>query len=182
VAIAAYYPTVTLGTSAGFEGSAVSRWVEWPSRFWTLGPASVQETLFDGGLRRAQTEEARAAYDASVATYRQTVLTGFQQVEDNLAALRILEQEAQAADAAVTSARKNVVVILNQYEAGTASALDVIVVRAIALSDELTSINVLGNRMTASVLLVEALGGGWSTADLPSGEAVGRKPYKGFPW
>jgi outer membrane protein TolC len=138
--------------------------------------------LYDGGLRRAQTEEARAAYDASVATYRQTVLAGFQQVEDYLAALRILEQEAVAADAAADSAKKNVALTLNQYEAGTASALDVIVVRAIALNDELTSINVLGSRMSANVLLVEALGGGWSTADLASDKFVGQKHYKTCPW
>jgi outer membrane protein TolC len=115
-----------------------------------------------------------------VATYRQTVLTGFQQVEDNLAALGILEQEAKSADAAADSAKKNVVVTLNQYKAGTASALDVIVVRAIALNDELTSINVLGRRLSANVLLVQALGGGWTTADLASDKVVCEKHYKGF--
>ncbi len=94
VALAAYFPTVTLGLTGGFEASSISQWLTWPARFWTLGPAAVQETVYDGGLRRAQTEQARATYDADVATYRQTVLTGFQQVEDNLAALRILEQEA----------------------------------------------------------------------------------------
>ena len=88
VAEAAYYPNITLSATGGFEASTLAQWFTWPSRFWTLGPAAIQETLFEGGLRRAQTEEARAAYDASVATYRQTVLTGFQQVEDNLAALR----------------------------------------------------------------------------------------------
>ncbi len=180
VAEAAYYPNVTLSATAGFEASTLAQWFTWPSRFWTLGPASIQETLYDGGLRRAQTEEACAAYDASVATYRQTVLTGFQQVEDNLAALGILEQEAKSADAAADSAKKNVVVILNQYTAGTASALDVIVVRAIALNDELTSINVLGRRMSANVLLVQALGGGWTTADLASDKVVCEKHYKGF--
>jgi NodT family efflux transporter outer membrane factor (OMF) lipoprotein len=182
VAEAAYYPNVTLSATAGFEGSSLAQWFLWPSRFWTLGPAAVQETLFEGGLRRAQTEQARAAYDASVATYRQTVLTGFQQVEDNLAALRILEQEAKSADAAVDSAKKNVAIILKQYTAGTASALDVIVIQAIALNDELTAVNVLGRRLNANVLLVEALGGGWSTADLPSDKVVGQKQYKGFPW
>jgi len=110
------------------------------------------------------------------------VLTGFQQVEDNLAALRILEQEAKSADAAVDSAKKNVAIILKQYTAGTASALDVIVIQAIALNDELTAVNVLGRRLNANVLLVEALGGGWSTADLPSDKVVGQKQYKGFPW
>ncbi|MGA2936105.1 MAG: efflux transporter outer membrane subunit [Syntrophobacteraceae bacterium] len=182
VAEAAYYPNVTLSATGGFEASSLAQWFLWPSRFWTLGPAAVQETLLDGGLRRAQTEQARAAYDASVATYRQTVLAGFQQVEDNLAALRILEQEAKSADAAADSAKKNVVIIRKQYEAGTASALDVIVVQAIALNDELTAVNVLGRRLNADVLLVEALGGGWSTSDLPSDKVVGQKHYKGFPW
>jgi NodT family efflux transporter outer membrane factor (OMF) lipoprotein len=180
VAEAAYYPNVTLSATGGFEASTLAQWFAWPSRFWTLGPAAVQETLYDGGLRRAQTEEACAAYDASVATYRQTVLTGFQQVEDNLAALRILEQEAQAADAAVDSAKKNVVITTNQYKVGTASALDVIVVQAIALADELTSVNVLGSRMSANVLLVQALGGGWTRADLASDKVVCEKHYKGF--
>jgi NodT family efflux transporter outer membrane factor (OMF) lipoprotein len=182
VAEAAYYPNVTLSATGGFEASTLAQWFTWPARFWTLGPAAIQETLFDGGLRRAQTEEACAAYDASVASYRQTVLTGFQQVEDNLAALRILEQEAKSADAAADAAKKNVVLILNQYEAGTASALDVIVVRAIALNDELTSINVLGRRLSADVLLVQALGGGWSTADLPTDKFVGQKHYKWGWW
>ena len=180
VAEAAYYPNITLSATAGLEASTLAQWFAWPSRFWTLGPAAVQETLYDGGLRRAQTEQACAAYDASVATYRQTVLTGFQQVEDNLAALRILEQEAKSADAAADSAKKNVVLTTKQYEAGTASALDVIVVRAIALNDELTSINVLGRRLGADVLLVEALGGGWTTADLASDKVVGEKHYKGY--
>ncbi|MGO9020733.1 MAG: efflux transporter outer membrane subunit [Syntrophobacteraceae bacterium] len=182
LAEAAYYPNVTLSATGGFEASTLAQWFTWPSRFWTLGPAAVQETLFEGGLRHAQTEEACAAYDASVATYRQTVLTGFQQVEDNLAALRILEQEAKSAGAAADSAKKNVVIILNQYEAGTASALDVIVVRAIALNDELTSINVLGRRLSANVLLVEALGGGWSTDDLATDKFVGQKHYKWGWW
>ena len=94
VAIAAFYPTLTLGASGGFETTNLSKWLTTPSRFWSMGPAAVAETVFDGGLRRAQTQQARAAYDGNVATYRQTVLSGFQEVEDNLAALRILEQEA----------------------------------------------------------------------------------------
>ncbi len=182
VAEAAYYPTVTLSATGGFEASTLAQWFLWPSRFWTLGPALLQQTLLDGGLRRAQTEQARAAYDASVATYRQTVLTGFQQVEDNLAALRILEQEAQAADAAVNSAKKNLNITINRYKVGTASALDVIQTQTIALTNELTAVNVLGRRLNANVLLVEALGGGWSTADLASDKFVGQKQYKGFPW
>ncbi len=182
VAEAAYYPTITLSATGGLEASTVAQWFMWPSRFWTLGPGLMQQTLFDGGLRRAQTEQARAAYDASAAAYRETVLTAFQQVEDNLAALRILEQEAQAQNAAVDSAKKNLTITIDHYKAGIASALDVIVTQTIALSNELSAVNILGRRMNADVLLVEALGGGWSTADLPSDRLVGQKQYKGFPW
>ena len=136
--------------------------------------------MFDAGLRRAQLEQARAAYDASVATYRQTVLTGFQQVEDNLAALRVLEQQAQAQEAAVNASIWNLDITVNHYKAGTASALDVINTQTILLANQLTAVGILGSRMNASVLLVQALGGGWSTADLPSDETVGKKPYKGW--
>ena len=118
--------------------------------------------LFNGGLTKAQVDQACATYDAEVATYRQTVLAGFQQVEDELAALRILEQQAQAQDIAVNSARKNVQITLNQYSAGTASALDVITTEAVALNNELSAANILGNRMTSAVFLVQAIGGGWN--------------------
>ncbi|MDR3556346.1 MAG: efflux transporter outer membrane subunit [Syntrophobacteraceae bacterium] len=161
VAIAAYYPTVTLNASGGFEAASAAQWLVWPARVWSLGPAVLGQTLFEGGLRHAQTEEARAAYDASVATYRETVLAAFQQVEDNLAALRILEQEALVQNEAVDAARKSVAVERNQYKAGIASALDVIVVQAIALNNELTAAKIQGNRMVDDVLLIQALGGGW---------------------
>jgi len=161
VALAAYYPTLTLNASAGFEASHVADWFSWPSRMWTLGPAALQQTVFEGGLRAAQVAQARAAYDASVAAYRQTVLTAFQQVEDELAALRILEQQARAQEIAVNSARKNVQITVNQYKVGTASALDVITTQAIALTNELSAVGILGSRMTAAVLLVQAVGGGW---------------------
>ncbi len=165
VAVAAYYPTLTLNALGGFEASNLAQWFAWPSRFWTLGPAALQQTIFEGGLRHAQVEQARATYDASVAAYRQTVLAGFQQVEDNLAALRILKQEAQAQDIAVNSARKNLDITINHYKVGTASALDVIVTQTIALTNELTAAGILGSRMTASVLLVQALGGGWQVCE-----------------
>jgi NodT family efflux transporter outer membrane factor (OMF) lipoprotein len=171
---AAYYPTLTLTASAGFEASDLSHWLSWPSRFWSFGPA-ITETLYDGGLRGAQTDQARAVYDASVATYRQTVLTGFQEVEDNLAALRILEQEARVQGEAVTSARQSVAVTTNQYRAGTVSYLDVIVTQAALLVNERTAIDILGRRMTASVLLIKALGGGWNISALPSEDDVSRR-------
>ncbi len=163
VAEAAFYPTVTLSASAGFQSSSFSRWLTWPSRFWSVGPA-IAETIFEGGLRRALTEEARAAYDADVAFYRQTVLSGFQQVEDNLAALRILEKEAGAQDEAVKAAEQTVEVIRNQYKAGIVSYLNVIITQAIALNNERTAAQIAGNRLTAAVLLVKALGGGWNVS------------------
>lgn len=169
---AAYYPTITLSASGGFETSHITNWFAWPSRFWTLGPALMRETIFDGGLRGAQTAQARAAYDANVATYRQTVLTGFQEVEDSLSSLRILEQENQVQDDAVRAALQSVEVTTNRYKAGIASALDVIIVKAIALNNQTTAVNILGRRMSAGVLLIKALGGDWKATDLPSGEAV----------
>jgi NodT family efflux transporter outer membrane factor (OMF) lipoprotein len=171
VAVAAFYPTVTLSASNGFESSSLSQWLTAPSRFWSVGP-SISETVFDGGLRRAQTDFARAGYDASVGTYRQIVLTAFQAVEDNLAALRILEQEAQVQDEAVKDAQKSVTLTTNQYKAGTVTYLNVITAQTIALTNEVTAVQILGRRVTAAVLLVEALGGGWNVADLPSIPAV----------
>ncbi|MGZ3538264.1 MAG: efflux transporter outer membrane subunit [Thermodesulfobacteriota bacterium] len=177
VAIAAYYPTVTLIASGGFNSSSVSKWLTWPSRFWSVGPG-ISETVFDGGLRRAQTTQARAAYDANVALYRQTVLTGFQEVEDNLAALRILEEEATAQDEAVKAARQTLTVALNQYKAGTINYLAVIVIQAALLNNEITAVNIAGRRMTAAMLLIKAIGGGWDVSDLPSAKDLGRKEPK----
>jgi NodT family efflux transporter outer membrane factor (OMF) lipoprotein len=165
VAVSAYYPTVTLSGTAGYQSSELSNWLTWPSRLWSLG-AGISETVFEGGLRRAQTAAARAAYDATVASYRQTVLTAFQQVEDNLAALRILEGEAGVQDGAVQAARQSVVVALNQYKAGTVNYLTVVVVQAQSLNNEITALAIQGRRMTAAVNLIQALGGGWSASEL----------------
>ncbi|HMK55732.1 MAG TPA: efflux transporter outer membrane subunit [Dissulfurispiraceae bacterium] len=165
VAIAAYYPNITLSASGGFESSHLSKWLTWPNRFWSVG-ANILETVFDGGLRASLTEQARAAYDADVASYRQTVLTGFQEVEDNLAALRILEEEALVQDEAVKAARQAVALTTNQYRAGTVSYLDVVTVQAIALNNERTALDIAGRRMAASVLLIKALGGGWEGSSL----------------
>jgi NodT family efflux transporter outer membrane factor (OMF) lipoprotein len=166
VAVAAYFPTVTLSASGGLQASHFADWIAWPSRFWSIG-AVASQTVFEGGLRRAQTDQARAAYDANVATYRQTVLTGFQEVEDNLAALRILEEEAGVQDEAVQAAKQSVVVSTNQYKAGTISHLDLLVVQTLALNNERTAIDILSRRLTANALLVKALGGGWTSSDLP---------------
>jgi NodT family efflux transporter outer membrane factor (OMF) lipoprotein len=160
VAVAAYYPNVSMNTTGGFESSSAAKWFSWMGRFWSAG-LSMTETLFDGGLRGAQIDQARTAYDASVASYRQTVLTGYQEVEDNLAAQRILRDEANAQDAAVKASQQSLAVTMNQYQAGIVSYLNVIVAQTIALSNQNTAMNILGRRLNASVLLVQALGGGW---------------------
>jgi NodT family efflux transporter outer membrane factor (OMF) lipoprotein len=165
VAEAAFYPTIALGASAGLQSSSLSKWLKWPSRFWAVGPA-IAETIFEGGLRHALTEDARAAYDANVAFYRQTVLSGFQQVEDNLAALRVLEEEAGVQGEAVKASGQTVEVITNQYKAGIVSYLNVISAQAIALNNERTAAQIMGNRLTAAVLLIKALGGGWNISAL----------------
>jgi NodT family efflux transporter outer membrane factor (OMF) lipoprotein len=160
VAQAAYYPTLQLSASGGLSASSIATWFAWPSRFWSVGP-SMSATLFDGGLRSAQTDQARAVYDAAVAAYRETVLTAFQGVEDNLAALRILEEEAQVQDQAVKAARQVVTITTNQYQAGTVAYLNVLVAQSTALANERTALGLAGQRLAASVLLVKALGGGW---------------------
>jgi NodT family efflux transporter outer membrane factor (OMF) lipoprotein len=174
VAKAAYFPTLSLTGSGGFSGEELSNWLSWPNRVWSVG-AALSETLFDGGLRRSQTDQAQAAYDATVATYRQTVLTAFQEVEDNLAALRILDEESRVQDEAVQASRQSVQVTTNQYTAGMTSALDVIVAQTAQLNNERTAASILGNRMTASVLLIKALGGGWSLSALPSNDDLGSR-------
>jgi outer membrane protein TolC len=175
VAKAAYYPAITLNGSGGFDAATLSKWLVWPSRFWSIG-STAAETILDFGLRGAHTDQAIAAYDASVATYQQAVLTGFQEVEDNLASLRILEEEAAMQDEAVKSARQSVAVSINQYKAGIISYLDVVTVLAIALSNDRTLIDINGRRMSASVLLIKALGGGWNAAALrPADEQAGKK-------
>ncbi|TMQ32352.1 MAG: efflux transporter outer membrane subunit [Planctomycetota bacterium] len=179
VAEAAYYPTVTLTASAGLESSSLSQWLTWPSRFWSVGPA-VSQIVYDGGLRRAQTQQALAAYDVSIATYRQTVLTAFQGVEDNLAALRILEEEAKVQDEAVKASQQSLAVIMNQYKAGIVNYLNVITAQTTALTNQVTAIQILGRRMIANALLVQALGGGWYAADLPSTEEVTHPKRQGL--
>ena len=166
VAMAAYYPTITLSATGGFQAATALQWFTWPSRFWSLGAAAAQ-TIFQGGALVAQTDAARAAYDATVATYRQTVLTGFQEVEDNLAALRILEEEAKVQGEAVKAARLSLTLSTNQYQAGTISTLDLLLVVTNARNIERTAVTILGNRMSASALLIKALGGGWKSSDLP---------------
>jgi len=165
VAEAAFFPSLTLNAAGGFQSPSFANLLTLPNQYWSIG-AAIAQAIFDAGLRRAQKAQAIAAYDGTVATYRQTVLNGFQEVEDNLAALRILEQEATVQDDAVKAARESVTITNNQYKAGTTSYLAVVVVQAAALSNERTALDILGRRLTASVGLIKALGGGWDAAEL----------------
>jgi|GraSoi_2013_60cm_1033757.scaffolds.fasta_scaffold00438_1 NodT family efflux transporter outer membrane factor (OMF) lipoprotein len=167
IARAAYFPTVTLGGTAGFAGTQGSNWFSWPSGFWAVGPA-LAETLFDAGRRRATSESARANYDATVATYRQTSLTAFQEVEDNVAALRILENETQQQQQAVASSQLSLQLFTNRYKGGVDTYLQVITAQTIELANERNAIDILRRRLDASVLLVKALGGGWNASNLPT--------------
>jgi NodT family efflux transporter outer membrane factor (OMF) lipoprotein len=166
VAKSAYYPLVNLAALGGFESGSVTTLLSGPSILWSAGPSALF-TIFDVGRRRAASDQAVAAYDQAVANYRQTVLTGFQQVEDNVAALRILEHEAQVQDQAVVAAQKYLELATTRYKGGVTSYLEVTTAETAALSDELTSVNILGRRMVNAVLLVQALGGGWDSSALP---------------
>jgi NodT family efflux transporter outer membrane factor (OMF) lipoprotein len=166
VARAGYFPLITLSGGGGFESTAITTLIQGPSGLWSLGGAAV-ETLFDAGKRRGISEQARAAYDQNVANYRQTVLSAFQDVEDNLAALRILQEEAQTEDGAVAAAEHSVALSLNRYKGGIANYLEVTTAQSAALSDEVTAVNILTRRMTASVLLIKAIGGGWRASQIP---------------
>jgi len=175
IAKAAYFPTLTLGAEGGFESSAMSNWLSWPSRFFSIGP-SLAETIFDAGLRRATVEQYKAQYDETVATYRQAVLTAFQQVEDNLASLRILSVEIKYQDTAVASAKKNLALTTDRYKLGLDPYLNVLTAQTALLSNQQTAVNIRIQEMTASVGLVEALGGGWSASQIPSSTALISKP------
>jgi NodT family efflux transporter outer membrane factor (OMF) lipoprotein len=176
IARAAYFPTVTLGGTAGFAGTQGSNWFSWPSAFWAVGPG-LAETLFDAGRRRATSESARAGYDAAVATYRQTSLTAFQEVEDNVAALRILENEARQQDEAVASSKDQLQLFTNRYKGGVDTYLQVITAETTELANERNAIDIQRRRMDASVLLVKALGGGWDASKLPTFGARAVRDY-----
>jgi len=169
VAKAGYFPALSLSASTGYQSASLADLFLSPNFFWALGPAVVSQTIFDAGAVRAQTEQARAAYDATVAVYRQTVLTSFQQVEDSLVALRVLGEEARVQDEAVRSARESVLLTTNQYKAGIVSYLNVITAQTIAFTNERAALGIQGQRLTAAVLLIKALGGGWDATKFLEG-------------
>lgn len=171
VQVAAYYPNISLSALGGFESTMVSTLFTTASRVWSLGAAGA-ETVFSAGARPAAVAAARATYDQAVASYRQTVLTAFQQVEDALSSLRILQQQAAAEDIAVASTRKALDVTLNEYRAGTVAYTSVITEQALLLGDQQTALAVRQSRLVQSVALIEALGGGWSATALPAPPAV----------
>jgi NodT family efflux transporter outer membrane factor (OMF) lipoprotein len=177
IAYAAYYPNLTLTGAGGFESSAFHNWLSWPSRFWSVG-ASIPETIFDAGLRRATVQQYVATYNADLAGYRQTVLGAFQQVEDSLAEVRILSKEIQQEQQAVGSAQTYLKLEQARYETGVDPYVDVLVAQTTMLADQQILNNLQVQQMTSAVALVEALGGGWDRSQLPSTQQVTQKPDK----
>jgi NodT family efflux transporter outer membrane factor (OMF) lipoprotein len=177
VAVAAYYPTLTLSAQGGFESSSFTKLLSWPSRFWSIGP-SLSETIFDAGLRRATVLQYEATYNADIASYRQTVLAAFQQVEDNLAAVRILSKQIQEQQAAELSAERYLELAKARYYTGVDTYLNVLVAQTTLLSSQQTLASLRIQVMTDSVQLIEALGGGWDRSQLPTPAQVSEKIYK----
>jgi NodT family efflux transporter outer membrane factor (OMF) lipoprotein len=167
VQIAAYFPDISLSAAYGYSGNPIGSLIQLANRTWSLG-ANATEILFQGGLRSAEVDQARAQYDASVATYRQTVLSALESVEDDLSALRILAQQADAQAKAVALAEEAVTVALNEYRAGVTDYTTVVTSQVTALGDEQTALDIQQQRLFDSVSLIEQMGGGWSDADLPS--------------
>lgn len=167
VAVSAYYPTITLNGVGGFESTTPGTWIQGPSALWALGGSAI-ETLFDAGRRHAITQQARDAYDMQVANYRQTVLVAFQEVEDNLVALRVLDEEAGVEAGAVDSARRSLLISTKRYKGGVTTYLEVLTAQTTQLNNERTQADITTRQFAASVGLIKALGGGWSTAQLPT--------------
>ena len=171
IAQAAFYPTVSLSAIVGFAGTSPVDWLTWPSRLWAVGP-TLSQTLFDHGLRKGNSEIALANYDSAVAAYRQSALNAFQEVEDNLAALRELESEAQQQHAATESADRSLELFKIRYEGGVDTYLQVITWQTAALQDARSDIDIMRRRLEADVLLIKALGGGWNVSSLPQVAAL----------
>jgi NodT family efflux transporter outer membrane factor (OMF) lipoprotein len=167
IAIAAYYPTINITGNGGFESKNAGTLIQGPSALWSLGGSAV-ELLFDAGRRHAITEEARHGYEINVANYRETVLQAFQEVEDNLSGLRILNSESAAQQRAVDSARRSLDISTNRYKGGVTTYLEVITAQATQLSNERTAADITTRQFAASVQLVKALGGGWDNTKLPT--------------
>lgn len=174
VARAAYYPDLTLQATGGIGSLLIGNLFTWPSRLWSLGAGAAQ-TVFDAGLRKATVQQYQATYDQTVANYRQTVLTAFQEVEDNLATIRILSQTIEQQDSAIQAAERNLSIATTRYQAGLDPYLNVIVAQTTLLSDRQIEVNFRTQQMVASVQLIKALGGGWDVSRLPSMKAVGGK-------
>jgi NodT family efflux transporter outer membrane factor (OMF) lipoprotein len=168
IARAAFFPTITLGLVGGFESGQFPSWLTGPSALWSIG-ASAAETVFDAGRRHALSDQAVATYDEMVADYQQTVLTSFQEVEDSLSDLRVLDEEAKTQDAAVAAANRALDQSTNRYKGGLDTYLTVITAQNAALVNERTSVSLLTRQLTSTVLLVKALGGGWNVSQLPAG-------------
>jgi NodT family efflux transporter outer membrane factor (OMF) lipoprotein len=166
IARAAYYPTLSLGATAGYESTHIANLLSGPNALWAVGP-ELAETLFDAGRRRATSQAAWANFDVVTANYRQTALNAFQQVEDNLAALRILDDEAQQQHEATASAQDWLEVSTNRYQGGVDNYLQVIIAQTSALENERNEADILRRRMDAIVLLIKAAGGGWNVSELP---------------
>jgi NodT family efflux transporter outer membrane factor (OMF) lipoprotein len=177
IAYAAYYPNLSLSAEGGFESSAFQNWLSWPSRFWSIG-ASIPETIFEAGLRRATVQQYVATYNADVASYRQTVLFAFQQVEDSLAEVRILSKEIQQEQQAVDSGQTYLKLEQARYDAGVDPYVAVLIAQTTVLADQQVLNTLRVQRMTSAVALVEALGGGWDRSQLPSTQQVTQKPAK----
>ena len=167
IAQSAFFPDLILTATGGFSAGSIVNWFVWPSRFWSVGP-TLAETIFDGGRRRAQVQTTQAAYDATVANYRQTSLVALQEVEDNLSSLRILEEESAKQHEATVAAEDSLQLSLNRYKGGLVTYLEVITAQSIALTNERTEVDLLRRRMGASVQLIKALGGGWNVSQLPT--------------
>lgn len=177
VAQAAFYPDITLSAAGGLEGTSMVNLFTWPSHFWSLG-STASYTLLDFGKRQGALESAQASYDASVAAYRQSVLTAFQNVEDNLSALRVLEEESRQQAAAVTAAERSLELAINQYQGGITAYLQVITAQATALQNEETAVQLLTRRMVACVSLIQAVGGDFNVSGLPTPQQIA--PWKGL--
>jgi len=171
IAKAAFFPSLTLSATGSSQTTVFDDLFSVPTRFWSVGP-QVLETLFDAGKRKAQVAESRAAYDGTVANYRQTVLTAFQQVEDSLAELRVLAEETDVANRAVAAAKQTLDLSTIQYRGGLTNYLQVIIAQTSALQNQRAAVQILTRRNVASVLLIEALGGGWDASQLPSVKQV----------